>query len=443
METVVDGFTHGGEGVARIDGKAVFVAGALPGERVRVRVTAERKRWARADLLDVLEPAPERVTPPCPYAAACGGCDLQHVSVAGQLHLKTRVVREQLERIGRLTEPPVRDCVPVGPALGYRTQARMHADADGHLGFHRHGTNDVVPVDRCIVLTPAAQSIRDVVGDNSGSVEATLHATSTGDRAAILTTDAPPVPVGADTMLGVRSPDHRAHTPPDWVQGSGVVGEHVAGFDFDVTAGGFFQGNIPGAEALVAAVLDAVATLAPDDAAQDAAAPAADDADPGASDDAPTDRTAPTERAPLVLDLYAGVGLFTLPLAATGARVTAVEVVADAVAHLADNAARAGQADRIVPVTADVAAFVDRSDLPDPDVVVVDPPRTGCGIEVMTALAATARSMIVYVACDPAALARDARVLVEAGWTLLQVRPFDLFPMTHHVEAVATFTRHD
>ena len=104
---------------------------------------------------------------------------------------------------------------------------------------------------------------------------------------------------------------------------------------------------------------------------------------------------------------------------------------------------RAGQADRIVPVTADVAAFVDRSDLPDPDVVVVDPPRTGCGIEVMTALAATARSMIVYVACDPAALARDARVLVEAGWTLLQVRPFDLFPMTHHVEAVATFTRHD
>jgi len=417
LEATVDGFTHGGDGVARIDGKAVFVPGALPGERVRVRVEVDRKRWARAKLLDVLEAAPDRVAPPCPYAADCGGCDLQHVTPAGQLELKTRVVREQLQRIGRIEDPPVRDCVAVGTALGYRSQARMHATDDGRLGFHRRGTNDVVPVDRCIVLTDGAQSVRDGIGDATGAVEAALHATSTGNRAAVLTPGSGSVhldDVPADLGVGVRR-DHRVEV----IRGTGIVAERVADLDFEVAAGGFFQANVPGAEALVAAVLA--------------------EAMPGGGQGAAL-------AGQVVWDLYAGVGLFSLPLARAGARVTAVEVVREAVGHLRDNAARAGLASRVEAIVDDVARFAARAvdpsaRRPSPDLVVLDPPRTGAGSKVMADLAGADPATIVYVACDPAALARDAKALGESGFHLRDAQPFDLFPMTHHVEVVTRFTR--
>lgn len=443
IEAGVDGFTHGGEGVVRIEGKAVFVAGALPGEHVRLQVTTDRKRWARGKLLEVVRPSPDRVVPSCPYVPECGGCDLQHVSAAGQLDLKARVVREQLERIGRLEDPPVRACVAVGPELGYRTQARMHADDSGRLGFHQQGTNQVVPIDRCIVLTDATQSVRAAIGDDTGATEAIFHTTSTGDCAAVLTmpgsSQSPSIDdVDATISIATRQPDR----PVQVLRGSGVVVEHVAGFEFNVPAGGFFQGNTPGAGALVTAVRRAV-----DDSVD---SPVPGTAATTAADTAGTTAVGPGEIAtaegatvtgPIVWDLYAGVGLFTLPLAAGGSVVTAVEVVGDAVTHLATNADRAGLADRVEAVAADVAAFVTRPKVANPDIVVLDPPRTGAGIEVMTALAQRVHTTIVYVACDPAALARDARVLVDGGWELVSVQPFDLFPMTHHVEAVATFRR--
>jgi 23S rRNA (uracil1939-C5)-methyltransferase len=448
LETTVDGFTHGGDGVARVDGKAVFVPGALPGERIRIRVVEDRRRWARADLLDVVVPADERVTPPCPHAADCGGCDLQHVTPTGQLALKTRVVREQLERIGRLDDPPVEDCLAVGPALGYRSLARLHGDTAGRLGFHRHRSTEVVPIDRCPVLTPGAQSVRDDLGDRPGVVTAAVHATSTGDRAIVVTTDAgapdladlPPdlevvVRTGAEDRPGRRA-----------VRGMGTVTERVTGLDFTVSAGGFFQANVAGAAALVDAVLTDVAI------ALSIAGPLATPGD-GHHGDGGHDAATPVPPGVLAgitaWDLYAGVGLFSLPLARAGAHVVAVEVVGDAVAHLGANAARAGLAARVPGITGDVGrVLVDGIAHPDvsaaaPDVVVLDPPRTGAGPDVVAALAEHAPAGIVYVACDPAALARDARALAAAGYRLERARPFDLFPMTHHVEVVARFARFD
>ena len=415
----VDGFTHGGEGVARIEGKAVFVPDTLPGERVIVEVVDDRKRWARARLLEVVEPSSERVEPPCPHAPrpgrpGCGGCDLQHARPDAQRALKTRVVREQLERLGGLVDPPVTDCRPVGPDLGYRSRARLHAAEDGRLGFHVAGTHDVLPVEVCPKLTPAAQSIRDEVGDHTAAAEVAVRASATTDARAIVLTPGPDglaLP-GEDARADGTDPSDLLLAQPDGevvaMRGDGELTEHVAGhaLGFDATA--FFQVSVHGAEALVAEVLRAVGAV----------------------------------EGALVWDLYAGVGLLSLPLAAAGAQVVAVEGRRASADHARANAEHAG-----LDVTVrheSVGRMVGRGrgqGEDEPDVVVLDPPRTGAGPDVTPGLAALAPATIVYVACDPAALARDTRTLVEHGYRLTQAVPLDLFPMTHHVEVVATFAR--
>jgi tRNA/tmRNA/rRNA uracil-C5-methylase (TrmA/RlmC/RlmD family) len=408
----VDGFTHGGDGVARVEGKAVFVPGTLPGETVVLRVTDDRRRWARGELLEVVIPSEDRVDPPCPHAPrpgrpGCGGCDLQHARPEAQRRLKARVVTEQLERLGGVADPPVADCRPVGPDLGYRTHARMHAGEDGRLGFHVAGTHDVVPVDVCPKLTSAAQRVREEVGDGTGAAEVALRAHETTGTSAITITPGPgglQLPEGPSDLL-LSQPDGELVA----MRGDGVLAEVVAGHTFTFDASSFFQVSPEAAEALVAEVLAACGEL------------------PGT----------------LVWDLYAGVGLFSLPLAAAGAEVVAVEGHAKAAEHATANAERAGLGVTVLaePVGAMVARARGADDRDPPDLVVLDPPRVGAGAGVMTDLAALAPAAIVYVACDPAALARDTRTLAEEGYRLEAAVPLDLFPMTHHVEIVATFRR--
>jgi predicted RNA-binding protein with TRAM domain len=166
-EIDLDGITHGGEAVGRLpDGKACFVPYAIPGERVRVEVVEERKRWARARVVEVVRPSPERVTAPCPYFGQdkCGGCQLQHLAPAAQPALKRRIVTEQLARIGRIVDPPVAETVVVRP-FGYRNRARFGVDAQGRLGYRRAQSHDLVPIDRCLLLTDQAQKVRDEAGD--------------------------------------------------------------------------------------------------------------------------------------------------------------------------------------------------------------------------------------------------------------------------------------
>jgi tRNA/tmRNA/rRNA uracil-C5-methylase (TrmA/RlmC/RlmD family) len=408
VAVTIDGFTHGGDGVARIQGKAVFVPGTIPGERVVVRVTDDRRNWARAEVVELFEPSPDRVIPPCPYVPDCGGCDLQHVAPEAQRRLKTRVVREQLERLGKLVDPPVVDCRAVGPDLGYRNHAQFHGDGQGRLGFHRSGSHEVVPIGRCLILGAAPQALRDQVGDAGGAADVGVRAhPATGTAAVILS----PGPGGLDTPAGdfdllVTQPDGDALP----LRGDGVLAEEVAGITYRFPASGFFQVNSAGAEAIVAAVREACGDLG------------------GA----------------LVWDLYAGVGLLSLALAADGAEVVAVEGHGESCRFADDNAATAGLALRVEHEP--VQDFTTRMAVPGetydlPDVVVLDPPRAGAGERVCADLAAAAPGRIVYVACDVAALARDARALAAHGYALRRAVPLDLFPMTHHVEVVATFAR--
>jgi 23S rRNA (uracil1939-C5)-methyltransferase len=412
LEADVTGFTHGGEGVARVEGKAVFVPGALPGERIRLRVTDDRKRWARAELLDVLDVSELRAPAGSDQLHPCGGCDLQHVTPAGQRQLKTQVVREQLERLGRLTAPPVPGCRSAGPDHGYRTHARFHADADGRLGFHRPGTHDVVPFAGCPALHPAVTRVLEQVGDGTGAADVTVRAHErTGTAAVVLRPGPGPLelPEG-DFDLLLEQPDGR-HVA---MRGDGHLAEVVAGVTYRFDASSFFQVNTAGAEAIVSEVLSG-AGLTGDLA--------------GA----------------LVWDLYAGVGLLTVPLASAGAEVVGVEGHEPAARWLTANAAEARVADRVRVLT-DPVHRVTRAarrggGIDPPDLVVLDPPRAGAGTDVVADLAALEVPTIVYVACDPASLARDAAALSVAGYTLQQAVPLELFPLTHHVETVATFVR--
>ncbi len=422
-EVRVAGVTHAGQGVARVEGKAVFVPGALPGELVRLTVVDDRARFARGRLDAVLEPGDGRTEPPCPYAQDCGGCDLQHATPAAQRALKTRIVREQLERLGGIEDPPVEDCVAVSPAAGYRNQAVLHAGPDGRLGFHRAGTHEVVAVDRCLVLSAAAQAVRDAVGDDTGAAQLTIRAHGeTGRSAAVLTPGPGPLELPeAPADLLLAQPDGSLLT----LRGSDTLEAAVAGhaYHFDPTS--FFQANTAGAESLITTVLEAAGEIA----------------------------------GLAVWDLYAGVGLLSLPLAAAGAEVVAVEGHGPAAAHARANAERAGldlhvlaePVERMVrraaaDLTGATGAARGSSDgsagthhLDPPDVVVLDPPRTGAGPRVIESLIALAVPSIVLVACDVGALARDTRHLHTGGYVLESARPLDLFPMTHHVEVVASY----
>jgi tRNA/tmRNA/rRNA uracil-C5-methylase (TrmA/RlmC/RlmD family) len=384
-----DRVAHGGFVVARHEGVVVFVRHALPGERVVVEVTEgqEGDRFLRADAVEVLEPSPHRVTPPCPFArpGLCGGCDFQHVSLPFQRELKAAVVGEQLRRLAGLEVDVTVEPVP-GDAggLGWRTRVQWAIAPDGTPGLRKHRSHDVVAVDVCRIAHPGLPSVTDSDWPDATSVEALVS--STGERLRLVSTGD-----GAT-----------------FADGPQVLHEQARGRDWQVTGSGFWQVHPGAAETLVEAVLDGL------------------DPQPG-------------ERA---ADLYAGVGLFSAALAervGTSGRVVAIESDAVAVEDAAVNLADLPQ---VEPVADRVDRALRRGAVGPVDVVVLDPPRTGAKREVVSAIATRGPRSVAYVACDPAALARDVAIFAEHGYTLRSLRAFDLFPMTQHVECVAVLARH-
>ena len=398
-EVAVTGVAAGGEGVGRLgDGRAVFVRGALPGERVRVTVAEERKRFARGALLEVVEAAPERVAPPCQQVErGCGGCDWQHVAPATQRELKGRIVTDALRRIGRL-EPPPPDLGPELAPEGWRTTVRAVVDGEGRAGFRLHHAHEPLAVGPvgCLVTHPLVDEVLREGLFPPPVREVTIRVgAATGERLVLCTPTAGDsrvpegVPlVGADELAA----GHRA-----WIH------EVVAGRRWRISAESFFQSRPDGAEALVDAVVAALD----------------DGLTPGVT----------------VADLYSGVGLFAGVLGErTDGRVVAVEsnrsAVADARINLADlDGARIVRSDvrRWHPSAADV--------------VVADPSRQGLGAEAVPRIGATGASALALVSCDPGALGRDAGLLAADGWGLASVRLVDLFPHTSHVEVVTGWIR--
>jgi tRNA/tmRNA/rRNA uracil-C5-methylase (TrmA/RlmC/RlmD family) len=392
VELTVGPVAHGGHCVARLDGQVVFVRHALPGERVLAEITEVHRGFLRADAVTVLDAAAERVSAPCPYArpGRCGGCDLQHVASDAQREWKAAVVREQLQRLGGLSPAEVDalgvrvDALP-GGLLGWRSRVRYAVDAAGRAGLLKHRSHEVVPIDRCLIAHPAIQDLPVL--------------TSSGRRWA----DADEVETVASSGgdLAVRAV---ADGVPRLVEGRASVREVAAGRNWVLPAEAFWQVHPAAADTLAAAVLDLL--------------------DPQQGESA--------------WDLYGGVGLFAAALASrvgpTG-RITLVEAAAVGVAAARDNL-------RDLPgvevVQARVETALERRRVVGPvDLVVLDPPRAGAGSQVTRAVAAAGPRAVAYVACDPAAFARDTRTFRDAGWRLAALRGYDLFPMTQHVELVA------
>ncbi|MER5703005.1 class I SAM-dependent RNA methyltransferase [Micromonospora sp. NPDC002296] len=391
VELTVDAVAPGGHCVARVDGQVVFVRHALPGERVVAEVTEVHRGFVRADAVTVLDAAPERVEPPCPYAGPgrCGGCDLQHVSPQAQLDWKASVVREQLRRLAGLTDSEIDRlgvrvaALPGGP-LGWRSRVRYAVDAAGRAGLLKHRSHEVVPIDRCLIAHPAIQELPVLAPSGARWPEADAVetvASTGGDVTVTALADGAPTPVDG---------------PP-------AVREVAAGRDWTLPASGFWQVHPAAADTLVDAVLD---LLAPK---------------PGES----------------AWDLYGGAGLFAAALVGRVGPDTRVTVVESATPSVA--AARENLRDlpRVEVVAARVETALARRRIIGPvDLVVLDPPRTGAGAQVVRDVMAASPRAVAYVSCDPAAFARDVRTFAEAGWRLAELRGFDLFPMTQHVEVV-------
>jgi tRNA/tmRNA/rRNA uracil-C5-methylase (TrmA/RlmC/RlmD family) len=398
---------NGGGCVARDDGHVVFVRHALPGELVRAEVTEAGRGFLRADAVEILRASPERVTPPCPFSGpgACGGCDFQHVSPAGQLQLKAAVVAEQLTRIAGRPDIPVTVEPLPGGSLGWRTRVQYAADASGRLGLRRHRSHDVVPIDRCRIAHPDIQAF-DLTAERwpDGAIVEVVRP-SVGEPVVLRW----PVRGGADRgVRGVRV--GRWHGRPDPGRhpesGAATVTERAAGREFTIAADGFWQVHPAAAETLAAEVVDLL-------------------------------EPRPGERA---WDLYGGAGLFAAALIGPlgpGGRVSVVESDPRGA-----TAARRSLADLpgVKVVRADVAVALANPRWRSVDIVVADPPRAGLGAEVVRQIAARGPRAVGYVSCDPATFARDVQTFATVGYRLETVRAFDAFPMTHHVEVIGRLT---
>jgi 23S rRNA (uracil1939-C5)-methyltransferase len=384
-------FVAGGETIARDDdGRVVFVRGGLPGEEVAVDVVEARHDWRRGVATDVLVASPDRVVPPCPHRLeGCGGCDWQHLALGGQLAAKVDVVADALTRTAKLASPEVRAGGSV-PPWAYRTTIRVVGGDDGAPSYRAERSNLPVAASGCLVAHPALVDLLDRIEVQPG-VEVALRASAATGEITAWWEGPPDAVAGLPAAVGVGS--------------HAVLHEHVAGHRFRVSAASFFQSGPAAAELLV----DTVRRAAPE-----------------------------LDTARKVLDAYAGVGLFALAATSPRSHVVTVESskssVGDSRMNLADRNAT------IVP--REVAHF---APLPGQrfDVVIADPARTGLGKPGARALVATRAPVLVLVSCDPASLARDAALLAAAGYHHRGTEVVDVFPHTHHVEAVTRFTLAD
>lgn len=395
IEVEVGAVAHGGHCVARHEGRVIFVRHALPGETAVVRINGDTGgSFCRGDAIEILRPSPDRVSPPCPFSGPgkCGGCDWQHASWEAQRELKAAVVAEQLSRLAHLDVRVVVEELPGGP-LEWRTRMRMAVNHNSKAGFRAHRSHAVIPVDHCVIAAPEA--LDDVVNKSWSAGSELTITRDAGGQVHISETGRPQPRKGRGMVPG--RPMRR--------RGNGVAVELAAGRTWRLGADGFWQVHPAAADTLAAVVGEWTACQ-------------------------------PGEQA---WDLYGGVGLFASVLAeqvGDSGSVLVVESSNEAVHDGRRNLSDLRQVQWLSGKVEDVltSAYVSEQ---RPDVVVLDPPRKGAGKAVVTEIAQRSPARVVYVACDPAALARDVATFAEHGYRLAELRAFDAFPMTHHVECVA------
>lgn len=414
----LDRMAHGGEALGRAaDGRVVFVQGGLPGESVTVRLTESHERYGRGVITALPDsPSPDRVLqPPCPHFGAwpargevpatfCGGCHWQHIAYPAQLRFKTDVLRDQLARLGGIDNPAVENAVGMAEPWHYRNRVRLHVGPEGP-GFFAADGAAICRIVECPIAHPDAfELLAAVEGDLPPGTEVDLRAgLGTGDQlVALWGVDELIDELELETEIEASVVLVREDGSMEVAAGQPYLVESLGGRSFIIPAMAFFQVNT----ALAAVLVDRIRTLVP----------------PGSG---------------TLVDVHSGVGTFAILLADLADEIYAIESDPIAVGAAVENAAGL---DNVTLVEADAAeglAYLDRA----PDVVILDPPRTGLDRATVELLTERPADTIIYVSCEPATLARDARQLVAGGWRHERSWPVDMFPQTYHIESVNLFRR--
>ena len=440
-EATVTDYTAEGQGIAHVEGCAVFLPNAVAGERVRLRIEHPRKTWAAGKIVEILEKSPHRVNRECPVAKLCGGCDFWHMDYEEETRLKAERVKTCLNRLGgeNLTEVPI---LAAPTCYGYRNKAQYPVSSKkgrAYAGFFRAGTHDVVENQRCLILPEQTDAVKDAVMDyvNQYRVPAYDETTHTGllrhiyvRRGAVsgqilvclvcngeklpkvdaLIARLEKIPGFTTLILSVNTKKGNAVLGDKFITlcGPGYIEDTLCGLNFRLSPRSFYQVNHHQAQRLYEAAIS----------------------------------QAEITKNDTVLDLYCGVGTITLAMAGAAGKVIGVEVIPQAVEDARDNAKRNGiENAEFFCGDAGAAALELEKNGVKPDVVVVDPPRKGLNADTIEALHRMAPRRIVYVSCDPATLARDVALLKDQGYTLASATAADLFPRCSHVESIVCLRR--
>lgn len=386
IEVSIEKVAHGGHFIARHEGAVIFVRHAIPGEQCTIEITSTGSSFNRADVVSVSQPSEFRVDPPCKFShrAGCGGCDFQHISPAHQRKLKSDVITEQFSRIAKMDLQV--EVEEVGDPIGWRTRAIATTNRNGKLGFYKSRSHSIAPVDNCIICVDTMQFSEIAARPLKGDVRVEISASNTGERTIAL------APTRGEEKARVT-------------EGPAVLHENVAGRTLEVSQEAFWQSHKQAPELLTKTILE----------------------------------FAQLQQGEHVLDLYGGVGLFTAAIIDQVGPTGHVDLIEGSKVATEDARRNFSQHKNITIATGDVAKLLPR--ITSADVVVLDPPREGAGKDVIAQICAFNPRAIIYVACDPAALARDTAYLQDHSYSLADLRAFDLFPMTHHIECVALYER--
>lgn len=397
-------FAYGGDGFGRLpDGRAVFVPLVGAGDQARIRLLEEKKRYARGELVELLEPLPGRVEPRCVHFGVCGGCHYQFISYEDQLDVKAKLLADQLQRIGRLEDPPVQPIVPSPDPYGYRNQVQFHLGDDGKLGYQKLDGSGVLAIQECHLPVPAIGELWPMLSFDPlpGYNRIALRAGADDDLMLVIESE-DPAPIELDTDLPV-SVVYAGPGGEMVMSGEDFILLDVLGRSFKVSVDSFFQVNLPVAAKMVQHVLDHI----------------------------------PDDPDCVVLDAYCGVGLFSAFIASQVGEVIGIESNSLACEDFTINLDTFDNVSLYEAAVVDVLPALETR----PNVIVVDPPRAGLRKEVIDGFKQLGAKTLIYVSCDPATLARDAKRLVEIGYTLESVTPFDMFPQTYHVESISIWRR--
>lgn len=434
----IEGYGEGGMGVARIDGRVVFVHGALRGEKCRVLILKTLKSVAFAKVLEVIEPSSERITPDCPYFPRCGGCTYRHIRYEEELRLKKQRVQDNLSRIGG-SDVTVEEILGAQDTLRYRNKAQYPVSKDGAVGFYRARTHEVIECEHCLLVKPEAAAAAEALREYMQSCRVAGYDEKTGrglvrhlyvrsnaaeeslicvlvngdklpkeDRLVTLLRDACPkctgIVLGTNTKKGNVILGDRYRT----LWGSDRLEDTLCGKTFRLSVPSFYQVNRAQAERLYAKAIE----------------------------------FADLTGRETVLDLYCGAGTITLALSDHAKKVLGAEIVPEAIDDARENAARNGvkNAEFFCGDASDVAKKLARENL-RPDVITVDPPRKGLAADVVESIAEMQPQRVVYVSCDSATMARDVKRFADFGYTAQRACAVDMFPRADHVETVVLLSR--